>query len=157
MKCTQFRAMVSGILKETKMSQVHVGGCLCGGVRFKTTGRLRGVIYCHCTQCRRQSGHFVAATSASDTGLAVGDTGHPAGYAAPGAARRGSCPTCASPLFWKRMGAPPTAILAGASDRPSGLAGARPTFVADKGDYSATCDGLPQFAGDDTAVAVARG
>ena len=43
-----------------------VGQCLCGGVRFRTRGKLRGVIYCHCSQCRRQSGHFVAATKAFD-------------------------------------------------------------------------------------------
>lgn len=38
------------------------GGCLCGGVRYEVTGPLRGVWACHCSQCRRTSGNFVAAT-----------------------------------------------------------------------------------------------
>ena len=36
--------------------------CLCGVVRYEVRGPLRPVIACHCTQCRRTSGPFVAAT-----------------------------------------------------------------------------------------------
>ena len=39
------------------------GGCLCGGVRYTVTGPLRDIVACHCEQCRRSSGHFVAATA----------------------------------------------------------------------------------------------
>ena len=42
----------------------HTGGCLCGGVRYEVDGPLRDVVACHCSQCRRTSGHFVAATRA---------------------------------------------------------------------------------------------
>jgi hypothetical protein len=37
------------------------GGCLCGAVRYEVRGPLRPVVYCHCTQCRRTSGHFSAS------------------------------------------------------------------------------------------------
>ena len=43
---------------------IHTGGCLCGGVRYAIRGELRGVIACHCAQCRRTSGHHSAMTSA---------------------------------------------------------------------------------------------
>lgn len=139
------------------MDEVHGGGCLCGAVRFRTRGRLRGVIYCHCTQCRRQTGHFVAATSARDADLTVeGDAGL-TWYAASETARRGFCRTCGSLLFWKREGSETTSIMAGAFDRPSGLAGASHIFVSDKGDYYEICDRLPQFADAETPVEVARG
>ncbi len=39
------------------------GGCLCGAVRYELQGRLRAVVACHCGQCRRTSGHYVAATA----------------------------------------------------------------------------------------------
>ena len=39
------------------------GSCLCGAVAFQATPD-RHVIDCHCTQCRKQSGHFWAATFA---------------------------------------------------------------------------------------------
>ncbi len=40
------------------------GACLCGAVRYRITGPLRAVVACHCTQCRRTTGHFMAATAA---------------------------------------------------------------------------------------------
>ena len=43
--------------------RVHRGGCLCGSVSFEAEEPLRHVIACHCSQCRRTSGHFWAATS----------------------------------------------------------------------------------------------
>jgi hypothetical protein len=38
-------------------------GCLCGAVRYKVHGPLRDVVACHCSQCRRTSGHFAAFTA----------------------------------------------------------------------------------------------
>ena len=32
------------------------GSCLCGGVRYRVTGRLSAVACCHCVQCRKASG-----------------------------------------------------------------------------------------------------
>ena len=45
------------------VTDVHTGGCLCGGVRYRATGPLRPVIACHCGQCRKTSGHHAAMTS----------------------------------------------------------------------------------------------
>ena len=39
------------------------GSCLCGAVKYSINGTLRQVVYCHCEQCRKTSGHFVAATA----------------------------------------------------------------------------------------------
>lgn len=49
----------------------HTGGCLCGGVRYAIRGELRGVIACHCSQCRRTSGHHSAMTSAPNERLSL--------------------------------------------------------------------------------------
>ena len=53
------------------MTSVHTGSCLCGAVSFRTSGPLRGVVYCHCSQCRKQSGHFFAATNVADDAIVV--------------------------------------------------------------------------------------
>ncbi|MFM7784547.1 MAG: GFA family protein, partial [Gammaproteobacteria bacterium] len=45
------------------MDDTHSGACLCGVVRYTVQGPLRPVVVCHCTQCRRQTGHYLAATS----------------------------------------------------------------------------------------------
>jgi hypothetical protein len=37
------------------------GGCLCGGVRYRVTGKLGPAGYCHYKQCQRASGSAFAA------------------------------------------------------------------------------------------------
>jgi len=128
-------------------SQEHRGTCLCGAVRFTTHGALRGVIYCHCTQCRRQTGHFVAATASEDADLVVDGADNISWYAASSDAKRGFCRTCGSVLFWKASGRSRTSIMAGAFERPTGMSGMSHIFVADKGDYYEIEDSLPRFEG----------
>ena len=123
----------------------HSGACLCGKVRFRTTGPLRGVVYCHCSQCRRQTGHVVAATNLPRANIAIEGAENLTWFAASPEARRGFCATCGSVLFWKHDALTTMSVLAGAFDRPSGLKGQSHIFVGDKGDYYEIADGLPQF------------
>lgn len=133
------------------MSDRHSGSCLCGAVTFETYGPLRGVSFCHCTQCRKQTGHFYAATDVADDDLNVSGADNITWYAASDFARRGFCRSCGSALFWKRNGRERTSIGAGAFDDPSGLVGEIHIFCADKGEYYEIADGLPQFAGSNVS------
>lgn len=133
----------------------HRGGCLCGAVRFEARGKLREVVYCHCSQCRRQSGHFYAATSLPEAELQVSGGANVTWYAASDFARRGFCRICGSALFWKRNGAPDISVMAGAFDQPTGLKGGLHIFAADKGDYYAIGDDLPVHDLSPTSVPVA--
>ncbi|MFZ1682478.1 MAG: GFA family protein [Rhizobiaceae bacterium] len=137
------------------MTDQHTGSCLCGAVRFRTAGALRGVIYCHCTQCRKQSGHHYASTNVADECLTVEGGENVAWYASSADAKRGFCRACGSALFWKHRAKATTSINAGSFDSPSGLAGAMHIFVADKGDYYDIDDGLPQHARSAAGVTVA--
>lgn len=113
-------------------------------MRFAVAGPLRPVVFCHCSQCRRQTGLHYAATEAADADLTItGETLR--WYHASPDAGRGFCSTCGSALFWKREGSASTSIMAGALDQPSGLEAARHIYVADKPDFYEICDGLPQF------------
>ncbi len=134
------------------MREDHFGSCLCGAVRFRTSGPLRGVIYCHCSQCRKQTGHYVAATQVADADIVIDGAENLAWYAASPDARRGFCKTCGSLLFWKDNRLDRVSVMAGSFERPSGLAGTSHIFVADKGDYYAIDDGLPQFEGGGAIV-----
>lgn len=126
------------------MNDVHTGQCLCGAVRFSARGALRGVVYCHCSQCRRQTGHHYAATNVGTADLDVTGADNVTWYRASDFASRGFCAICGSALFWKRDGADDISVMAGAFDSPSGLKGIRHIFVAGKGDYYDISDGLPQ-------------
>lgn len=124
------------------------GACLCGGVAFLATGLREEVIACHCSQCRRISGHHVAATSAALGNVTFTADASLRWYASSDTADRGFCGTCGSSLFWRPRGGDRLAISAGCLDAPTGLRLARHIFTADKGDYYAIDDDLPQFEGD---------
>ena len=111
------------------------GSCLCGAVAFEAAGPLRDVVACHCTQCRKTSGHFWAATSVPmerfdltrDEGLAW--------FRSSPQAERGHCRRCGSTLFWKHDAEDRISIGAGAIDGPTGLTTAKHIFMDDAGDY----------------------
>ncbi len=125
---------------------MHHGSCLCGSVRFEITGPMRPVVACHCSQCRRTSGHVWAATSVPDGALRLTRADGLRWYRSSDHARRGFCTICGASLFWKPDGEDRTAIAAGALDPPTGLRLDRHIFTADKGDYYDITDDLPRRA-----------
>ncbi len=127
------------------MTEGARGGCLCGAVSYRVAGRLRAVVACHCRQCRKSSGHHVAATAAPRAQVTI--EGAVSWYVSSPTARRGFCGVCGSNLFWEETGSARISIFAGTLDAPSGVRIDRHIFVADKGDYYDIADDAPQFAG----------
>jgi len=110
---------------------------------------LRPVIACHCVQCRKTSGHFVAATSARRDDVTV--EGQVTWYASSATARRGFCELCGSSLFWDGQGVN-LSIHAGTLDGASGLEMVGHIYCADKGDCYQIADGLPCAAQSDPGL-----
>lgn len=125
------------------------GGCYCGAVRYRAKGVGREVTECHCSQCRKQSGHRYASTGAKLADIVIEGAANITWYRASPDAERGFCSRCGSHLFWKPSDQAYIGILAASLDEPSGLRLAKHIFVEDKGDYYEITDGLPQFAGYD--------
>lgn len=130
------------------------GGCLCGEVRYEVRGPLRPVVACHCSQCRRTTGHFLASTAAKREHVALRRETGLAWYASSEAARRGFCRHCGSTLFWDGRGRDTISIAAGTLDAPTGLKLVQHIFTADKSDYYTIDDGLPRSTGGAFKVAV---
>ena len=126
------------------------GGCLCGGVRYKVDGPLSDASACHCSQCRKTTGHYFVATSCARADLSFDSDETLAWYESSPQARRGFCSRCGSTLFWHGTGRDDIDILAGSLDAPTSLTLTYHIFVADKGDYYEIADGLPQYAQWDT-------
>lgn len=120
------------------------GSCLCGGVTFEVTGPLRDVIACHCTQCRKTSGHYVAATACDDDDLKFNKLDTLAWYRSSAVAERGFCNRCGSTMFFRPHVGNFTSILAGTLDGPTGLRISHHIHCATKGDYYEITDGLEQ-------------
>jgi hypothetical protein len=123
---------------------LRTGGCLCGAVRYSVAGALRPVVVCHCTQCRRMTGHVMAATAARCADFHLVSERELKWYAASNEARRGFCGRCGSTLFWEGVGRDYISIAAGSLDESRGLTIACHIFVADKGDYYDIEPGTPQ-------------
>ncbi len=128
------------------MSEIHTGSCLCGNVSFRVKGQLREVLACHCTQCRKQSGHHYAATNAKDDAIELSGGDHVKWYQSSKSAKRGFCSNCGSVLFWKSEKDDFTSIMAGSFDKPTGLKLTKHIFVADKGDYYEIGDEAAKFS-----------
>ncbi|MCF1505844.1 GFA family protein [Afifella sp. H1R] len=125
------------------------GSCLCGAVRFSVSGEVRQVVSCHCTQCRKQSGHFWATSAARKADMEIVGTEYVRWYQATAEARRGFCELCGSLLFFEGKGREDVAFSAGALDGETGLKTEAHVFVAEKGDYYQIAAGEPQFDGRD--------
>ena len=75
------------------------GGCLCGAVRYSLAAVPADVGHCHCRICRRASGApFVTWATVERSEIEV--TGELRWFRSSRNARRGSCPTCGSQLFF---------------------------------------------------------
>lgn len=126
----------------TTLEIEHRGGCLCGQARFVAKGPLRDVVFCHCSQCRKQTGLYYAATGLPRANLAI--TGDVTWYRASDFAERGFCGRCGSALFWYRLGGENISVLAGAFDDPAVLAPGYHICTEGRATFYGIADGLVQ-------------
>lgn len=122
------------------------GSCLCGDVRFTVTGSPFDPAACHCSQCRKMSGHVWAAAVVAEDGIEI--EGEVRWFAASPRARRGFCPRCGSSLFWQEHGSGNMDFALGAVDGPTGVHLGRHIFTEDKGDYYDISESEPQQEGE---------
>ena len=125
---------------------MHKGSCLCGAVSFEVAGELHPPDACHCTMCRKQSGHFWASTDLPRASVTIEGADKVTWFQSSERVRRGFCSVCGSFLFWEPIGRDKIAIAMGAFDLPTDTRLGMHIFVADKGDYYDIADGLPQNA-----------
>lgn len=128
---------------------MYRGSCLCGAVRFEVEGALPAPSACHCSKCRKWTGHFEASTEVRRAALTIHGTDKVTWYHSSPKVRRGFCSTCGSCLFFDPLDQAKhdwTGVSMGAFDLPTDTKLERHIFVADKGDYYDIADGLPQNA-----------
>ena len=121
------------------------GSCVCGGVAFSVQGKLRPVIACHCSQCRKTSGHFVAATACRENQLSYRANESLAWYSAVPGFKRGFCNHCGSSLFFTADNGDRLSIAAGAFDQDLDLTIAAHIYCHEKGSYYEVDDATPTY------------
>jgi len=114
------------------------GSCLCGAVTFEATGPASPVEVCHCTQCRKWTGHFFANVEVPRDGLTIKGESNVTWHRSSAKVRRGFCATCGSTLFFDPIDHDKhkwVGVAMGALDTPTGSKIALHIFTAEKGDY----------------------
>jgi hypothetical protein len=123
---------------------MHRGSCLCGAVRFVVSVPLPPPDACHCSQCRKHSGHVFASTDVPRAAVTVQGAERLTWFRSSDKVRRGFCSTCGSSLFWDPIERDWVGVAMGAFDRPTETRLRIHIHVADKGDYYDIADGVPQ-------------
>lgn len=131
------------------------GHCLCGAVGFTLEPPLREIIVCHCSRCRRWSGHVWACTAVPMDRFKF-DRGQAGVHWFQESERisRGSCRNCGTALFFRPSDLSRMSVSAGSLDLPTGLTQAAHIFVADKGDYYETPQDAPCYAQSDAELSM---
>jgi hypothetical protein len=126
------------------------GGCLCGGVRFRITGRLGPAVYCHCKMCQRASGSAFAANAPARTAyfqLVSGEDLVSEYESSPGEFRA-FCRVCGSPVYGRRDSEPEIRrIRLGSLDSDPERRPLAHVWLASKAPWCAIEDSLPQYPG----------
>lgn len=119
------------------MSKKATGHCACSGVAYQVNGPLRQIVACHCEQCRRTSGHFVAATATRKRNFQLLEQLTLSWYEAVPGFKRGFCNRCGSSLFFEDLHGDRISIAAGTLDNTESLAIVAHIFAMESGDYYA--------------------
>uniref|UniRef100_A0A7S3K468 CENP-V/GFA domain-containing protein n=1 Tax=Aureoumbra lagunensis TaxID=44058 RepID=A0A7S3K468_9STRA len=130
------------------MSNKRTGGCLCGKVRYAVNGNVRGVVWCHCSQCQRSHGATAAYTSAPKSSLII-DESNVSWYESSETSRRGFCSNCGSSLFYDSHSSLNIEISAGTFDQPTHLKCIGHIFSDSISDYYKITDELPRYREND--------
>ncbi|MEJ1997304.1 MAG: GFA family protein [Maritimibacter sp.] len=125
---------------------MHHASCLCGAVQIEVEGDLPAPDACHCSICRKVSGHYFAASDVPRERVHIRGEDHVTWYQSSEKVRRGFCATCGATLFFDPPHRDWIGIAMGAFDTPTETRLKMHIFTADKGDYYEISDGLPQNA-----------
>ncbi len=134
--------------------KTYHGSCLCRGVVYEIDGPLRQIVGCHCVQCRKTSGHHVAATQGHGANLRFSADDGLTWYRSSETAERGFCRTCGSSLFWRRFENDLVSICAGTLDNGDDLKIVCHILADTPGAHYEINDGLPQIAQAELAALV---
>ena len=123
------------------------GQCLCEEIQYTIDGPARDIINCHCTRCRRSTGHFMAATQVRRGDVDV--SGNTLKWYAPvEGTEYGFCENCGSTLFWRSTRTPELmSIAAGTLTPPTGLKTTKAIFLdfgSDYHHYDQTLESFPE-------------
>ncbi|MEM8837785.1 MAG: GFA family protein [Pseudomonadota bacterium] len=125
------------------------GGCLCGAIRFTVTGPDKGVGYCHCESCRRQTGAPVAAFVVFSEDQVVWLQGERKRYESSPRRFRSFCEICGASLTFEDHRQSPALVEfhVSALDHPDAFPPNEHTHYAERISWLGLSDDLTKYPG----------
>jgi hypothetical protein len=82
------------------------GRCLCGAIRYDTTGAPLWQAHCHCDSCRRATASPFTSFFGMRDGAWAWTAAQPAVYRSSPGVERSFCPTCGTPMAFRSERSP---------------------------------------------------
>ena len=128
----------------------YTGGCLCGALRYKATGKALCAGYCFCADCRKASGSgFIPfiGVARSDVTFSGQILQHRSKARGGGDAVRNSCAACGGLVFGGEIGQSESfTIYAGSLDDPQLFSPSIAIFTRNRPPWALIPPGLEVFA-----------
>jgi len=123
------------------------GGCLCGAIRFRATGKPTNTMVCHCQTCRRAAGSPVVAWLTFDRKDFRITRGKLSEFNSTPPVTRGFCGTCGTPLTYAHRDSPDSIDVTTCSlDDPQTYPPTHHSWLSHDVGWVRFGDGLPAFA-----------
>lgn len=129
------------------------GGCLCGAIRFRVTGKASSSSLCFCKTCRRAAGASPVAWFVVSIHQYELLAGRPRAYRSPESITRTFCPDCGTPLSYARDSFPDDIELTTASlDDPDAIPPTEEIWLSHRVQWACSNPELPHFAKDNPSM-----
>jgi hypothetical protein len=126
------------------------GGCMCGAVRYETTGESVRVINCHCRSCRKHTGAPAATLAVYKVDQVEFSGDERKVYTSSPGVGRAFCAKCGTPLTWEtvfRDLGPLCSLHISTFDNPDALMPTAHSFYSERISWFDIADNLPRYEG----------
>jgi hypothetical protein len=125
------------------------GGCMCGAVRYETTGDSFGVAHCHCHSCRKHNGAAVVTLAGYNKDQVTFSGDERKMYESSPGVGRAFCGKCGTPLTWEGEsgGAYIFEFHISTFDNPDALVPTGHAFDGERIAWFDIADNLPRYEG----------
>jgi len=127
--------------------KAYTGGCLCGRIRYRATGKPTNETHCHCETCRRASGAAFVSWATFQFADFDFTKGKPARFDSSEIAFRQFCPSCGTQLTFQFHKSPQSIDVTLASlDDPGAITPVDHIWTMWQLPWIKLADGLPRHA-----------
>ena len=128
----------------TNSDEAMSGGCQCGAVRYRFTGRPGNASICHCRMCQKAFGSLGAPLVSFKANEFEWTRGTPAEFRSSPPVARGFCAKCGTPLYMRDDGDAHYEIAIGTLDDPNRTPPTKQVGVESELEWFRTLASLPR-------------